>query len=307
MTLYGLNRIVVTLFIATASLHSQDKYPITRLTSDSAREGFPSWSPDGKTIVYSFYNIAEGKPVLGSRKIPSMGGTPIQFTEFPTEHPQWSPDGRFIVYDADTGASIRMIGAEGGSPIKFLPDSIGIYNGGLPCWSPTGSHIAFKEGSTSSLWIYEVKTGTVARIFWEEGMLPLPGCWSGDGESILAALMNRTSRVSTMWKISLDGEKRQQITGHRDGFYRFLALSPDGTLLVYAAMEGNRLGLWIMPAEGGKSLPLAVTPRDHNECPAWSPDGKRIAFASGRTGRGDIYVMDLDIKNVKAELKLLNQ
>ena len=165
MTLYGLNRIVVTLFIATASLHSQDKYPITRLTSDSAREGFPSWSPDGKTIVYSFYNIVEGKPVLGSRKIPSMGGTPIQFTEFPTEHPQWSPDGRFIVYDADTGASIRMIGAEGGSPIKFLPDSIGIYNGGLPCWSPTGSHIAFKEGSTSSLWIYEVKTGTVARIF----------------------------------------------------------------------------------------------------------------------------------------------
>ena len=306
-TLYGLNRIVVTLFIATASLHSQDKYPITRLTSDSAREGFPSWSPDGKTIVYSFYNIAEGKPVLGSRKIPSMGGTPIQFTEFPTEHPQWSPDGRFIVYDADTGASIRMIGAEGGSPIKFLPDSIGIYNGGLPCWSPTGSHIAFKEGSTSSLWIYEVKTGTVARIFWEEGMLPLPGCWSRDGESILVALMDRTSRVSTMWKISLDGKKRQQITGHRDGFYRFLALSPDGTLLVYAAMEGNRLGLWIMPAEGGKSLPLAVTPRDHNECPAWSPDGKRIAFASGRTGRGDIYVMDLDIKNVKAELELLNQ
>jgi Tol biopolymer transport system component len=200
-----------------------------------------------------------------------------------------------------------MIEAKGGSPISFLPDSIGIRKGGLPCWSPTGSHIAFKEGTTSSLWIYEVKTRVVTRIFQEEGMLPLPGCWSHDGKSILIALMDRKSRVSTMWRISLDGEERQQITGHHDGFYRFLALSPDGTLLVYAAMEGGRLGLWIMLARGGKSLPLVITPLDHNECPAWSPDGKRLAFASGRTGHGDIYIMELDVENVKAELKSINE
>jgi len=72
-------------------------------------------------------------------------------------------------------------------------------------------------------------------------------------------------------------------------------------------MEGRKLGLWIMPAEGGKSLPLAVSPGSHNECPAWSPDGKRIAFASGRTGRGDIYVMDLDIEKLKADLALPDQ
>jgi len=306
-TLDAFGRIVVTLFAITCSLYSQDKFPITQLTSDSTKEGFPSWSPDGKTIVYSVFNIAEGKPVLGSCKIPSDGGTPVQFTDFPTEHPQWSPDDRFIVFDADTGASIKLIGAEGGSPFTFLPDSIRIHNGGLPCWSPTGSHIAFKDGTTSSLWIYDMKTRTVARIFRDEGVLPLPGCWSRDGKSILVALMERTSRVSTMWRISLDGKERQQITGHHDGFYRFLALSPDGSLLVYAAMEGRRLGLWIMPAQGGKSLPLVVTPLEHNECPAWSPDGKRLAFASGRTGHGDIYVMELDVEKVKAELKSLNK
>lgn len=306
-TMNALRCIVVTLIVVTASLYSQDKYPITRLTSDSAREGFPSWSPDGKTIVYSLFNIVEGKPVLGSYKISSDGGPPIQFTDFPTEHPQWSPDGRFIVFDADTGASIRLIEAEGGSPINFLPDSIGIHNGGLPCWSPSGSHIAFKEGTTSSLCIYEVKTHTVARILHEEGLIPLPGCWSRDGKSILIALMDRKSRASTMWRISLNGKERQQITGHHDGFYRFLALSPDGSLLVYTAMEGRRLGLWIMSAQGGKSLPLVLTPLDHNECPAWSPDGKRLAFASGRTGHGDIYVMAVDVDEVKAELKSLNQ
>ena len=110
-----------------------------------------------------------------------------------------------------------------------------------------------------------------------------------------------------MWEISLDGRKKQQITGHRDGFYRYLALSPDGSLLAYAAMEGKDLGLWVMPAQGGKSLPLAITHPGHNESPAWSPDGKRLAFTSTRSGNFDIWLMDLDVEQLKKELRALNK
>ncbi len=301
--------LLVSMFIVSADalLYSQDRYPVKQLTSDSAREGFPSWSPDGTTIVYSFYSIIKGKPVFGLRKIFLDGGAPLQFTEFICEHPQWSPDGRFIVFDADSGAGMRMIEAKGGSPTKFIPDSIRIHNGGLPLWSPSGSHIAFIERDGPSLCVYDVTAGGVAKIFREEGMVPLPGCWSRDGESILIALMERQTRKSTIWRISRDGEDKQQITGHHDAFYRYLALSPDGSLLVYAAMEGKRLGLRVMPANGGKSIPLTATPLSHNECPAWSPDGKRIAFASGRTGHGDIYLMELDVEKIKKELHTLNQ
>ena len=290
------------LFLLAAQIQSQDLFPVRQLTSDPAQEGFPSWSPDGKTIVYSYFGIVDGRQILGSRKIPADGGAPVQFTDFPTEHPQWSPDGSRIVFDADTGACIKMIPAEGGNPIRFLPDSIAIRSGGLPCWSPTGSHIAFKEAIASYLCVYDAATGEVARVFREEGMVPLPGCWSRDGKNILLALMDRKTRSSTIWRISSDGGNRHQITGHRDAFYRYLALSPDGTLLVYGAMEGKKAGLWIMPADGGKSLPLAISLESHNQCPSWSPDGKQIAFASGRTGRGDIYIMDLDIEKVKADI-----
>jgi TolB protein len=304
-----MEKLMLTLLAATftvAVLHSQDRYPVKQLTFDSAQEGFPSWSPDGKTIVYMFIDMIDGKPVFGSRKISSDGGTPVQFTDFATEHPQWSPDGRLIVFDADTGASMKLIDAKGGSPKGFTADSIRIHKGGMPCWSPTGSHIAFMD-SGGSLWVCGLKTGIVAKVFHQEGFVPLPGCWSRDGKGILIALMDRKTRLSTAWKVSADGKEKQQITGHRDSLYRYLALSPDGSLLVYAAMQGRRLGLWIMPAEGGRSLPLAVSGQYHNECPSWSPDGKRIAFASGRTGRGDIYLMELNVEKIKKELHSLGQ
>jgi len=152
------------------------------------------------------------------------------------EHAKWSPDGQFIVFDADTGHSIKMIPAEGGNPISFLPDSVYIENGGLPGWSPGGSQIAFLERSTISICIYDMKTRNVKSIFKKEGMLPLMGCWSNDGKYILVALMDRQSRKSTIQKISVDGKSMEQISGHHENFHRHLALSPDGSLLVYAAM-----------------------------------------------------------------------
>ena len=306
-SLSALGCILAVVFVCTVSVYSQDMFPARRLTSDSSRDGFPSWSPDGKTIIHSFYNRVDGKELHGSRMVPSDGGTPATFTEYPTEHPQWSPDGQYIVFDADTGSAIKMVDAKGGDPITFLPDSISIHNGGLPCWSPDGSRIVFKDGTTGSLFVHDTKAGSTTRTFQQEGMVVLPGCWSPDGKSLLFSIMNRETRLSTMWRISPDGRERRQISGHHERFYRYIALSPDGALLIYGAMEGRRMGLWIMPAEGGKSLPLAVTPNDHNEAPAWSPDGTRIAFSSSRTGRGDIYIMDVDVNTIKRDLGLLNR
>ena len=190
----------------------------------------------------------------------------------------------------------------------FLPETIHIEKGGLPCWSPDATQIAFKD-STYSLCIYNVNNQKVTRVFRKEGLLLLPGCWSADGQYVLVALMDRQSRKSTMWEISADGKESRQITGHHENFYRYLALSPDGTLLVYAAMEGRYLGLYIMPAGGGVSLPLAVSRRGHNEGTSWSPDGQRIAFTSTRSkySNFDIWIMDLDIEKIRKKLQAQNK
>jgi len=293
---------ITALCIALAGLKAQDMFKARPVTSDPALEGFPTWSPDGEYLIYQYANLNDTLAHNGIWKISKDGTGAEQIFSGLAEHPKWSPDGRYIVFDADTGRSIQMIPSEGGNPIRFLPDSIIIMNGGLPCWSPDGSKIAFIEGSTLSLCIYEMKSAITSRIYREEGMLPLPGCWSPDGESVLTALMDLQTRQSTIMKISSDGKEREAITGHHSNLYRYLAISPYGSLLVYGVFDKGSLGLYIMPAEGGPSLPLAVTPGANNEGASWSPDGRKIAFNSTRSQNFDIWVMDMDIAKVKKDL-----
>jgi len=282
-----------------------DMFNAKQLTFDPAQNGFATWAPDGKSLIYQYTDLNDPTGKNGLWKISPDGTGAKQIFSGIAEHARWSPDGRYIVFDADTGQTIKMIPAAGGEPVIFLPDSIHIKNGGLPCWSPDALQIAFKD-SGYAMCIHNIQTGKTTRVFSQEGMAPLPGCWSVDGKYVLTAIMDRQSRKSTIWKISPDGKDIKQVTGHHELFHRHLALSPDGSLLVYAAFEGRYLGLYIMPAEGGTSLPLAVTRKGHNEGPAWSPDGKKIAFNSTRSGNFDIWIMDVDADKIRKELEAIN-
>lgn len=148
----------ISLFIFDVTCFAQKNFSVKQLTFDRTQDGFPTWSPDGKFIIYSCISREDPPLKTGLWRFSLDYNNSEQIFNEIAEHPKWSPDGRFIVFDADSGKDMRMIPAEGGSPINFLPDSIEIYNGGMPIWSPDGKRLAFTSTRTGSfdIWLMDI-------------------------------------------------------------------------------------------------------------------------------------------------------
>src|SRR6185436_3287811 len=79
---------------------------------------------------------------------------------------------------------------------------------------------------------------------------------------------------------------RPAMAGEQALWLRSPAISPDGSTIAFS----YRGDLWTVPAAGGTATPLTVHPA-YDGMPLWSPDGRRIAFASDRYGNFDLFVM----------------
>lgn len=78
------------------------------------------------------------------------------------------------------------------------------------------------------------------------------------------------------------------------GYDADVAIDPAARLIAFsAARDGERTQIFLQPADGAAVTQLTNTAAD-NAQPTFSPDGKRIAFCSNRSGRWHVYVMNLD-------------
>lgn len=135
-----------------------------------------------------------------------------------------------------------------------------------------------------------------ARRLTHSGHLKQRPAWAPDGKSLLFS-QHRGNKIGL---VRFDAEEGTETLLEAD-LPRFDASwSPDGSRFVYAHVaqtpgQGN-LDVYIAKADGSEPVKLAGDrgKLSHQEYPAWSPDGKRIAFSSTWDGNQEIYVAAVD-------------
>lgn len=151
--------------------------------------------------------------------------------------------------------------------------------------SPEGTHFAFY--TNSGVWTMHVGDAEPRRL-----TLDLPFTFAAH---LRLAGGGRSATLSQGGQIALIDAGAERVDRARVSTQPGVipALSPDGTLLVYGALNRGELSLHIADLSGRLLLP-PVHPQTWNFEPSWSPDGSRIAFAAQETnGTTDIYILDV--------------
>ena len=274
-------------------IHSQDARAV-RLTQAPAQDGNPSWSPDGKRIVfesnrdgnYEIYVIgADGENLKQVTNRPGANVSPV-----------WSPDGSSITYFAflDGTAEMHVMNPDG-------TDDETLGAGFRPALSPDGLKIAadifVADLETHQIYVMGSDGRNRVRLTHTRAYESAPR-WSPDGERLVffslrdaypyEALREAQSEIYSM---NSDGSNPTKLTklGAKSKYPRW---SPDGSRIAFETDWGGNEDIYVMRADGGALTNVTNHPgRERNA--AWSPDGARIVFASDRAGDFDLYILKI--------------
>lgn len=224
-----------------------------------------------------------------------------------SRQPSPSPDGTRIAFfvsqkDPATGEQMDDIYAvdRNGMNMKRLTSEQGF--DGEPAWSPDGTRIAYRrvsyETGRSSIWVMKADgTGKQNLTPDLEGTHSLSEpAWSADGSRILfSAITAVTPTEAGIWSMAADGGDRQQHTSTATGYDQGPSMSPDGQRIAFTRRyDDNERDLVVLTLATGavQRIPLQWA----QWSPAWSPDGRHIAFYQdiGYTGSAAIYTVRAD-------------
>lgn len=192
---------------------------------------------------------------------------------------------------ADLIAFERKVKSESPAVYVMSPDQSGerlLTNGSQPEWSPDGAKVALVRsghGKPEGLYVIN-RDGTGLRRLVAQ-YAPSPA-WSPDGTQIVFWTTKGLALVDVA-----SGRVRKLTRGEDDK----PVWSPRADRIAFMRWQGDRFAIAAINADGTQLRVL--TPALYNaHNPAWSPDGRRLAFNGnfgiGDTGYWDVYVMNAD-------------
>jgi len=269
-----------------------------RLTRSISHLPTAVWSPDGSRLAF----LARPRGAVDVYVIRANGTGLRQLTRGEGDHwggVGWAPDGRRLSFACcgERNVSLYVIGADGKGRRLLAA------NAGQAAWSPDGSRLAILGFSDGDPEIYLVSAdgSTKTRLTRSRGEDVDPS-WSADGRRIV--FVSSRSGRSQIYVMNADGSGRRRLVSDRWAD-EDPAWSPDGTRIAFTSYRNkdpHTLGIGnaeiVVASADGTNVRNLTASRYWEGQPAWSPDGRQIAYATrrdfGRNGGLRLAIMNAD-------------
>jgi Tol biopolymer transport system component/DNA-binding winged helix-turn-helix (wHTH) protein len=306
--------------------------PPRRLTTDPRAEFDPTWSPDGRFIAFRRMIGGQKTEVL---IIPATGGPERKIGEAfhwgfldninGAAGMAWSPDSKWLVLPDKAShrepVALFLLSVESGEKRKLTSPPAELAGDATPAFSPDGRTLAFSRSvdptvaTLSDLYLLALSNelkpvGEAKRITFGNRSAAGPA-WTPDGREVIFSYGAFFSQPD-LWRIVVSGPfgrpaAPQRLTSLGVSVFG-PAISPRTHRLVYHHLSFRRSirhvsvsgipslvnGANLRPVR--KTVNLISSTRD-DFAPQFSPDGKRVAFVSARSGSSEIWVCDGDGSN----------